>query len=436
MVNKLEILCNFIMFIFSYCTIQCFKTMLMGILILPVIWLIKLCNHGRSANVNFYGMLLILPMVLTGMSRLFYQRYTWKITDMIYRLAGTNVGCIYFAISLIILTRLIYKNRKLKRWIAGLQPFSDTVLMHRAMKKVLGNTNTFFRKKYMERVKVYVTMQDLSPFSGGIFRPYIVIPDTLFKERPDEERLMMLAHEYMHIKSGHIIWLTLFRLLWIYWWINPFMFLLNRQLYEAMEMDCDEKCIWYINAEPYIYGSVLLAVAKKIQPGIVGGVTSFVARNDYRKIKKRIFYIEKSVDKKRFFRKQKLQNIAFTLVFAGIILGIHFSSYPKFTIMKETYIYDENLKLRVTDYEELKKAVGVKNGELIINHKEFTELLERYDISGDYVYISFDTIIKIPGCGGGGNLGMVSTTDYDDIFYLAADTPENKFMTFVLKYIL
>ena len=118
------------------------------------------------------------------------------------------------------------------------------------------------------------------------------------------------------------------------------------------------------------------------------------------------------------------------------ILGIHLSSYPKFTVMKETYIYDENLNLRVTDYEELKKAVAVKDGELIINHKEFAELLERHNISGDYVYISFDTIIKIPGCGGGGNLGMVSTTDYDDIFYLAADTPENKFMVFVLKYIL
>lgn len=436
MVDKLEILCNFIIFICSYSTIQCIKTMLMGILILPVIWLIRLCNHGRSANVNFYGMLLILPMALTGMSRLFYQRHTWKITDMIYRFANTNVGCIYFAIALIILTLSIYKNVKLKRWIAGLEPFSDTALMQRTMKKVLGNANTFFRKKYIERVRVYVTMQEISPFSGGIFRPYIVIPDTLFKESSDDERLMMLAHEYMHIKSGHIIWLTLFRLLWIYWWINPFMFLLNRRLYEAMEMACDEKCIWYINAEPYTYGSVLLTVAKNIQPKTVRGVASLVSGNDYRRIKKRIFYIEKSVDKKSFFRKQKLQNVAFMLVFAGIILGIHLSSYPKFTIMKETYIYDENLKLRVTDYEELKKAVEVKNGKLIINHEEFAELLERYNISGDYVYISFDTIIKIPGCGGGGNVGRVSTIDYDDVFYLAAETPENKFMTFVLKYIL
>lgn len=436
MAENLEKLCNFIIFICTYCTIQCMKTMLMGILILPVIWLIKLCNHGRNANVNFYGILLILPMALTGMSKFFYQRHTWKVTDGIYRLANTNFGYIYFAGMLIILTLSIYKNRKLRRWIAGLESFSDTALMQCAIKKVLGNGSLFFRKKYMERVRVYVTRQEISPFSGGIFHPYIVIPDTLFKERPDDERLMMLAHEYMHIKSGHIIWLTLFRLLWIYWWMNPFMFLLNRQLYEAMEMDCDEKCIWYINAEPYIYGSVLLAVAKKIQPRIVGGVTSFVSGNDYRKIKKRIFYIKKSVDKKRFFRKQKLQNIVFTLVFSGIILGIHLSSYPKFTVMKETYIYDENLNLRVTDYEELKKAVAVKDGELIINHKEFAELLERHNISGDYVYISFDTIIKIPGCGGGGNLGMVSTTDYDDIFYLAADTPENKFMVFVLKYIL
>lgn len=436
MAESLEKLCKFIMFICTYCTIQCMKTMLAGILILPVIWLIRLCNHGRSANVNFYGMLLILPMALTGMSRLFYQRHTWKVTNRIHGLASTNFGYIYFAVMFIILAISIYKNRRLKKWIAGLEPFSDTVLMQRAMKKVFGNGNLFFRKKYMEHVSVYVTRQEISPFSGGIFHPYIVIPDTLFKDSSDDERLMMLAHEYMHIKSGHIIWLTLFRLLWIYWWINPFMFLLNRYLHEAMEMSCDEKCIWYINTEPYVYGSVLLTVARNIQPKPVKGAASFVSGDDYRRIKKRIFYIEKSVDKKNFFRKQKFQNIAFMLVFAGIISGIYLSSYPKFTIMKETYIYDENLKLRVTEYEELKKAVVVKNGELVINHEEFAELLERYDISGDYVYVSFDTIIKIPGCGGGGNLGVVSTTDYDDIFYIAADTPENKFMDFVLKYIL
>ncbi len=436
MAESLEKLCKFIMFICTYCTIQCMKTMLAGILILPVIWLIRLCNHGRSANVNFYGMLLILPMALTGMSRLFYQRHTWKVTNRIHGFASTNFGYIYFAVMFIILAISIYKNRKLRRWIAGLEPFSDTVLMQRAMKKVLGNGNLFFRKKYMEHVNVYVTRQEISPFSGGIFHPYIVIPDTLFKDSSDDERLMMLAHEYMHIKSGHIIWLTLFRLLWIYWWINPFMFLLNRYLHEAMEMSCDEKCIWYINTEPYVYGSVLLTVARNIQPKPVKGAASFVSGDDYRRIKKRIFYIEKSVDKKNFFRKQKFQNIAFMLVFAGIISGIYLSSYPKFTIMKETYIYDENLKLRVTEYEELKKAVVVKNGELVINHEEFAELLERYDISGDYVYVSFDTIIKIPGCGGGGNLGVVSTTDYDDIFYIAADTPKNKFMDFVLKYIL
>ena len=127
------------------------------------------------------------------------------------------------------------------------------------------------------------------------------------------------------------------------------MFLLNKCLYEAMEMSCDEKCIWYINTEPYVYGSMLLAVARNIQQKPVRGTASLVSGNDYGRINKRFYYyIDKSIDKKSFFRKQKLQTIAFTLVFAGIILGIHLSSYPKFTVMKETYIYDENLNLRVT----------------------------------------------------------------------------------------
>lgn len=43
--------------------------------------------------------------------------------------------------------------------------------------------------------------------------------------------------------------------------------------------------------------------------------------------------------------------------------------------------------------------------------------------------------MKIPGVGEGGNTGMVNTKDYDDIFYLAADTLDNDIMEFLLKII-
>lgn len=436
MIDELQIFGRFIVFICQYSFIKCLKTMFMGILIVPFIWLIRICNRGKSANINFYSMLLILPMAFMGMNKVFYKRHVYKITYIICLMANTKVSVLYFVIFLILLIYVIYKNARLRKCIAGFELFENSNLKKRAVKSVLGDVNSFALKRYLEHVKIYVAAKDISPFSGGIFRPYIVIPKRLFSDSSDEEKFMMLCHEYMHIRSGHIVWLTLFGLLWIYWWINPLMFLLNRRLYEDMEMSCDEKCIRYINAEPYSYGSLLLMVAENIKPRLAKSALSFVGNNDYRRIKNRIAYIERSVNKKSFFKKQKLQGIIFTFIFVGFIIGIYLSSYPKFTVMDEVYLYDEELNLRITDMEEMDRAVEVKDGRLIINHEEFDSLLKRYHISGDYVYVSFDTIMKVPGCGGGGNAGMISTDDYDDIFYLAADTTENNIMIFIMKYIL
>lgn len=436
MIDELQIFGRFIVFICQYSLIKCFKTMFMGILIVPFIWFIRICNQGKSANVNFYSTLLILPMAFMGMNKVFYKRHVYKVTYIICMMAKTKFSVLYFGIFLTLLIYAIYKNAKLRKCIAGFELFENNNLKKRAVKSVLGDVNSFVVKEYLEHVKIYVAAEDISPFSGGIFRPYIVIPKKLFADSSDEERFMMLCHEYMHIRSGHIVWLTLFRLLWIYWWINPLMFLLNRRLYDDMEMSCDEKCIRYIKAEPYSYASVLLMVAENIKPSVAKSVATFVGNNDYRRIKKRISYIESSENKKSFFKKQKLQGIIFTFIFAGFIIGIYFSSYPKFTVLDEIYLYDEQLNLRITDMEEMNRAVEVKGGRLIINHEEFDSLLKRYHISGDYVYVSFDTIMKVPGCGGGGNAGMISTEDYDDIFYLAADTTENNIMIFIMKYIL
>lgn len=76
------------------------------------------------------------------------------------------------------------------------------------------------------------------------------------------------------------------------------------------------------------------------------------------------------------------------------------------------------------------------DGYLQIDEERMDACLAPLEISGSHVYLSYDTIMKVPGAGGCGNTGMISLDDYSDILYLSADTWENRLMEFCLKYLI
>ena len=90
----------------------------------------------------------------------------------------------------------------------------------------------------------------------------------------------------------------------------------------------------------------------------------------------------------------------------------------------------------VWDSREFGDSVEIVEGELRIDKEELQRLLKAKKIDGEYVYISFDTIMKVPGAGGGGNVAMVAMDDLDDVFYLGVDDWKNNLMVFMMKYLI
>ena len=101
------------------------------------------------------------------------------------------------------------------------------------------------------------------------------------------------------------------------------------------------------------------------------------------------------------------------------------------------YTFDESAMKAIpveNDTERLRSSCTVENGALTVTDRElFSQILADCGIKDDYVYLSYDTIMKIPGVGGCGNVGMINTSDYDDIFYLSDDSMLNEFMTIIFK---
>ncbi len=397
---------------------KCIKTMICSLFAMGIILVIRIINHriaGKfhiacSAKIDFYSMLLLFPMALTGMNKIFFLPGIAIINGFI-NVMKPIYGKVYFGVAALLLFRYIYRNNKLKKSVRKLEsapPFG--------------------------RIEVYITDELVSPFSGGIIRPYIVLPRMMVEEWDQQQLAAVICHEVCHIKSGHIVWKTAFDLLKIYWWINPLIALCAKVFEQDMEKVCDETCMSCMGLTDYQYGSILMDMVELFHGNVNYGVLSFCRRSDFGALKSRVANLAgKNVDnsaKGRGFARI----IAATVI--AVTVGIIVTSYPRYTRLTETPIYNEDLELVVYDTPQLREAVTVKDGEVCINEEKFAQLLKDNHITGEYVYISFDTIMKIPGSGGGGNTAMVSTADYSDIFYLAADNFENKVIEFIFKYFI
>lgn len=412
---------------------KCIRTMVCGMALLPVILLVRRINRGRNVHVNFYATLLLLPMVFMGMNKLYFLTDWAYITVCMNRYVRPIHGMVYFGIVFLLLGRFWVKGLCLRKSVRRLPVLLDETAWRRALYTVTEGGCTGFTKWYLGRVRVYVVQEEISPYSGGILRPFVVIPRRLKEEWTDEQLYGVFCHELIHIRSGHILWMFLFDLLCIYWWINPFVYLCRRMLRKDMELVCDGTCIHEIGICRREYGGLLLYMIELLRGVCRAGTLSFFRQNDYRELKGRISHMNRSCTRLRFRRKRRAVSMVFGLIVAlgcGVILA---TSYPRYTRMDEISLYGEDLRLLSYDSSELRDSVRVVEGTLKINEGKFRKLLAEQQVEDEYVYIGFDTIMKVPGCGGCGNTGMVSTGNVNDILYLNSYTLENRVMEFILK---
>lgn len=423
-----------------YAIQKCFKSMLCGIVIMPALFLLCRVWRRKNATACCYCMLMLIPMAFMGMSRLFYQKYFCYVTAALCSYAGAWLGVPYFCVMLALIFRFMQKNRKLGKKLKRCPQIAGAFVMKRAVHKITAKDRNPFQRYYLRRVDLYLADTDESPFSGGILRPYIVMPRAVWEGYSQKDCMTILCHELMHIKSGHIVWLTLFRCLTFWWWINPLVYLCENRLREYIELACDESCIFYAGLSGREYGGVLLSMVEQYQGSQSAVAASFsdvrgrLKRDDFSVLKRRIGYIAGRGGKSRY--KKRIGFGVFLACMAAVFILIAATSYPRFTLLQELAVYNEDIGLIAYDTPLLREAFLVEDGTLSVNSEKFDEFIASENITDEYIYVSFECIMKLPGMGGGGNVGMVNVQDPRDIFYLAADTWTNRMLEFYLKYLI
>ncbi|MBD5470547.1 MAG: M56 family metallopeptidase [Lachnospiraceae bacterium] len=404
-----------------YCFSKCMKTLLCGLCLIPVLLVVHRILRKKSAILCCYLWTLLVPMAFMGMSKLFYQRYFVYVTAYLAKYTKAWHGYLYFGVMFALFMVFIIKNIYFRRTLKRMSQIYDTSVIN-------------------ERVKIYVSDINASPFSGGIIRPYIVAPRDVWERLDQKSRDVVIRHELAHINLGHIVLLTVFRFLTYIWWINPLIYLCERMLKEDIEHACDEYTIADAGITKHAYGCVLIGLAEHFCQNTNIAVASFIEQNDFRALKERIQYIGAGKADKNEVIFQKRVGIALAL--ASVLLlsaGIAMTSYSRYTVLEEIYVYGEDMRQIACDTAAVNEAFRVEDKKLYIDAEGFERFLQEEQVSDEYVYVSFGTVMKLPGFGGCGDVVLVDvagTGDTDDVLYLSSDTIENRLAEIFLKYII
>jgi beta-lactamase regulating signal transducer with metallopeptidase domain len=137
-----------------------------------------------------------------------------------------------------------------------------------------GETQTVAGTKF--NVQVKLTSNPMSPAVCGLFRPTILIPQSLVENFSDEQLRAVLLHELIHLRRRDI-WVNFVQaLLQIFYWWHPLVWLANARIRRVREEAVDDAVMLALRDDAESYAPTLLEVAKLAlnrplaRPGLVG----------------------------------------------------------------------------------------------------------------------------------------------------------------------
>lgn len=328
-----------------------------------------------------WGLLLLAPF--TGKLTWIYEKrfwfrllYWWYDLCAEYRwfvwfyLAGMTAMGIY----------LLRQHRKLKRYIAD------------------------FRPARVCNTQIYVSDTVISPFTTGLFRTRIVIPEKMLEQLNEKELETILLHEKVHIRLGHLWCYFIWDILRILLWMNPMLTFCLKFFQADLEDICDRVTVQRSSQSAYGYGSLLLksmqmlsGSSQELEPTV-----AFAGEKEYQEFKQRI---KRIADYKPYNRKKLALTVAAAvLLFAGSFAGIRSVSYPRYTSFDEMTVYNRNGKeMLLADSSRLRDVIHMDSCNVYVDTEGLECMLKEINREDEIVFLYFGGFYKIPGIGGGGN---------------------------------
>ena len=210
--------------------------------------------------------LLSAPFGMTGGDLSLLKEGAWSLTDRLFVVYGAGVALVLLY-DLLIYARL---RKEIRQGREG-SPFLQEKIRRTAEK---------YHLPLQENVRVCAGIE--TPFLCGLFKPVLVIPESM-EESIDEK---VLLHEMLHRKYKDVLVNFALHLLQALHWYNPFVYWLCRIIRNDSEALCDQRVLEKLEGEEKReYGMLLLDMADSRYASRIG--TTSMA-NGAKNIKTRI----------------------------------------------------------------------------------------------------------------------------------------------------
>ncbi len=118
------------------------------------------------------------------------------------------------------------------------------------------------RKRLSRAVRVRITTDPISPAVCGLFRPVVLLPQSLVDKLDPEQLRAVLLHELIHLRRLDI-WINFAQsLLQITYWWHPLLWLANARIRRVREEAVDDAVMLALREDSEVYAPTLLEVAK------------------------------------------------------------------------------------------------------------------------------------------------------------------------------
>ena len=398
-----------------YYTIQLVRCALMSAAVFAVVFLLRKTLLKNRVFLKGALWSLFLPILFVGKMKFFYENRIGAVLFTCWTGIFTRhmwLNWLYFGVMFLCFARRLFKRRKLKKLIDGME------------------------QRQIEGTFVYVTRLPVTPFTVGVFRPKIVVPQTILEQYGKEELRAILLHEKEHIRLGHLVFYFMWDILRVLLWINPLLAIGARQLHEDMEEICDWTTIQKNRTDAYAYGQLLLKTMRLLQTENkdFNMYATFAGDKEYRKIRRRVTRI---AGYKPYKRGVAFGTLAGAVLLVVVLMaGIRTNSYSRNNENDIVIVYGfdgNNVTFSDTGSSNaLHRMISWDDRYVYIDRKCFEQYLQEQNASGD-IFIVFGGIYKLPGVGGFSYSCCYEPNVEGQIVKMPYDNRENEWQIKLLK---
>ncbi len=356
---------------------------------------------------------LLVPVLFTGRMKFFYEsRIGWHLFSWwtAFSVSRTWICRLYLAGVSVCVFRLFWKRRRLKKLTAGME------------------------KRTVCQTAVYVTDLPVTPSTIGVFMPKIVMPRVILEEYDRKEVEMILLHEKVHIRLGHLLLYLLWDILRALLWINPLFTTGMKFFRQDMEEICDRVTIHKSGNDAYAYGQLLLKSMRILQAGAedFNRYAAFTGDKEYRNIRQRMAGI---AGYRPYCRLAAVcVPAAAVLCTAGAAVWIQNASYDRYnedeTVL--VYGYDNGEVAFFDDSSVLREMISYDDSYVYVDKEAFEDYLDKRNAEGD-IFIVFGGFYKLPGFAGYGYSCSYEAGEGDAVVRISYEEQKEDWMLTLFK---